>query len=49
MFDLLIQNALIYDGSGKPPFHGNVAVTDGKIAAVGVDVSGDAKETVDAA
>ena len=48
MFDLLIQNALIYDGSGKPAFYGNVAVTDGKITAVGADVSGEAAKTVDA-
>ena len=49
MFDLLIRNALIYDGSGNPAFTGNVAVSNGKIVAVGADVSGEAKETVDAA
>lgn len=32
MFDLVIKNALIYDGTGKPPFHGCIAVQDGKIA-----------------
>lgn len=31
MIDLLIKNALIYDGSGEPAFMGNVTVTDGKI------------------
>ena len=35
MYDLLIKNALIYDGSGNTPFYGNVAVMDGKIAYVG--------------
>ena len=48
MFDLIIKNALIYDGSGKPPFHGSVAVLDGKIAAVSTDDLGNAEKVVDA-
>ena len=48
MFDLLIRNALIYDGSGNPAFTGNVAVSNGKIVAVGADVSGEAAKIVDA-
>jgi N-acyl-D-amino-acid deacylase len=47
MYDLLIQNALIYDGSGRSAFRGSVAVTGGKIAAVG-DLTGNAAATVDA-
>jgi N-acyl-D-aspartate/D-glutamate deacylase len=35
MYDLIIENARICDGTGKPSFHGNVAVKDGMIAAVG--------------
>src|SRR5215467_3829022 len=35
MYDLLIENARICDGTGKPSFYGNVAVQDGLIAAVG--------------
>ncbi|MGH8008841.1 MAG: N-acyl-D-amino-acid deacylase family protein [Candidatus Binatia bacterium] len=35
MYDLIIQNARICDGTGKPSFHGSVAVKDGLIAAVG--------------
>ena len=35
MHDLLIQNARIVDGSGAPAFNGDVAVRDGRIAAVG--------------
>jgi len=35
MYDLIIENARICDGTGKPSFHGNVAVKDGQIAAVG--------------
>jgi hypothetical protein len=48
VFDLVIQNALIYDGSGKPAFHGCVAVRDGKIAAVTPDNPGSARQVVDA-
>ena len=35
MYDLIIENARIVDGTGKPSFHGSVAVKDGVIAAVG--------------
>ena len=35
MFDHLIRNALILDGSGAPAFSGDVAVSGGTIAAVG--------------
>src|SRR6266702_3831709 len=34
-YDVLIRNGLIYDGSGKAPFKGDVAVKDETIAAVG--------------
>jgi urease alpha subunit len=33
--DLLIHNGLIYDGSGKAPFKGDIAVRGGKIAGIG--------------
>jgi N-acyl-D-amino-acid deacylase len=48
MFDLLIRNALIADGSGGEPYPGSLAVQDGRIAAIGPDVQGAARETVDA-
>lgn len=35
MYDLIIDNARICDGTGKPSFNGSVAVKDGLIAAVG--------------
>ena len=38
MFDRVIQNAWIYDGSGAPPFFGDVAIENGKIAAVGTNL-----------
>ena len=48
MFDLLIKNARIYDGSGKPAFYGNVGITDGKITAISTDSLDGAAKIVDA-
>jgi N-acyl-D-amino-acid deacylase len=44
--DLVIENARIVDGSGKPAFGGAVAVKDGRIVEVG-EVSGSAAERLD--
>ncbi len=49
-YDLIIRNGTIVDGTGAPSFQGDVAVKDGKIAAVG-EVSAsdeDAREVIDA-
>lgn len=48
MFDLIVKNGLVVDGTGAPAFHGDVAVKDGRIAAVGA-VEGEARRVVDAA
>ena len=47
MYQRIIKNALIYDGSGAPPFLGEVAIDGGKIAAVGQNL-GNAETVVDA-
>ena len=47
MLDLLIRDAEIVDGTGAPAFHGDVGISDGRIAAVG-DVDDLATKTVDA-
>jgi N-acyl-D-aspartate/D-glutamate deacylase len=47
MHDLLIRNALLVDGTGAAPRHGDLAVTDGRIAEIGRDL-GRARETIDA-
>jgi N-acyl-D-amino-acid deacylase len=47
MFDFLIKNASIIDGTGGAAVPGSVAVKDGRIAAVG-DVDGDAGRVIDA-
>jgi len=44
MHDLVIRNALLLDGLGSPPRHGDLAVSDGKIVAAG----GKGKAEVDA-
>ena len=31
MYDILIQNASVMDGTGRPAYHADVAVKDGKI------------------
>ena len=45
--DLLIQNGLVVDGSGKPGFHADVAVNEGRITAIG-KLSEKADRTIDA-
>ena len=35
MYDLVIRDGMIADGTGKPAFAGDVAVTDGRIVEVG--------------
>src|SRR5687767_836703 len=47
MFDVIVRGGLVVDGSGEPGFRGDVAVKDGKIAAVG-RVDGEARRVVDA-
>ncbi len=46
-FELIIRGGRIIDGTGAPAFDGDVAVTDGKIAAVG-EIGGDAARVIDA-
>ena len=47
MHDFLIRNALLLDGLGSAPVHGDLAVRDGRIAALGRDL-GSSRETLDA-
>src|SRR5512146_2857946 len=47
MFDVLITNASIVDGTGAPARPGAIGVRDGKIAALG-EVAGEARQVVDA-
>ncbi len=47
MFDIVIRNGLVIDGTGSKAHPADVAVKDGKIAAVG-KIDGAAKHTIDA-
>jgi N-acyl-D-aspartate/D-glutamate deacylase len=47
MYDLLIRNARIADGLGNPLVAGDLAVTNGRVAAIG-RVRDDAAQTIDA-
>ena len=47
MYDLVIRNANIVDGTGIPAFSGDLAINNGKIAAVG-DVRTKGKKEIDA-
>ncbi len=47
-YDLLIRNARIVDGAGNPWYRGDVGVRGDSIAAVGRNLPGTAKKTIDA-
>jgi N-acyl-D-amino-acid deacylase len=47
LYDLVISNGKVVDGTGNPWFYGDVAVTDGKIVKIG-KIEGDAKKSIDA-
>src|SRR5580765_1602212 len=46
MFDRIIKDLAIYDGTGKAPFQGDVAIEGESIAALAA-VSSAARETID--
>ena len=47
MYDILIKNARIADGTGNPMYHADVAVKDGKVARIGYNLRVDAKRVID--
>ena len=48
MYDILIKNGQIVDGSGAPAFYGDIAVQDGKIAKIAPGIEGEAQQVLDA-
>jgi len=47
-YDILIQNAMIYDGNGDEPYMGSIAITGDTIAAIGKIENAEANEVIDA-
>ena len=47
MYDLIIENGLIYDGKGNKPFKADIAIRDKKIAKIGL-IKEDSKQRIDA-
>lgn len=48
MYDLLIRNAQIVDGTGGPAFEGDLALVDRRIVAVGTHLEGEAHTLLEA-
>lgn len=46
MFDLIIQKAFLIDGTGKPGWIGDLAVTDGQIAAIEPAIEAEASQYI---
>ncbi|NCP01677.1 MAG: D-aminoacylase, partial [Sphingomonadales bacterium] len=47
-YDILIDNGMIVDGSGSPPYVGDVAIRDDRIVAVALEITGKAGRVIDA-
>ena len=48
MYDLIIRNGTIIDGTGRAGFVGDIAIADGRLAQVGGTVTGTASSEIDA-
>lgn len=48
MYDLIIRNGTIVDGTGRSRHRGDIAIVDGVLAQVGGTVNGEAREEIDA-
>src|SRR6516165_3112010 len=48
MYDVIIRNGTVVDGTGRPRFRGDIAISDGVLVQVGGIVEGEAAEVIDA-
>ncbi|KPA14947.1 amidohydrolase family protein, partial [Candidatus Magnetomorum sp. HK-1] len=47
-FDVIIQNANVYDGTGTPSYVADIAIQDGRIAAISKKINASAEKIIDA-
>src|SRR5215470_11633458 len=48
MHDILIRGGTLFDGSGSPGVPGDILIADGSITAIGQNLAGAARKTIDA-
>ena len=48
MYDIIIRNGLILDGTGSASYHADIAIKDGKIASISRCLNAEAKKVIDA-
>jgi N-acyl-D-aspartate/D-glutamate deacylase len=48
MYDILIRGGRVVDGTGAPAFEADVALQDGRIAAIAPSLPGDARQVIEA-
>lgn len=48
MYDIVIKNCLVVDGTGEKPFTSDIALQDGKIVLIEKEISAAAKKVIDA-
>jgi N-acyl-D-amino-acid deacylase len=48
MRDILIRGGTLFDGSGSPGVPDDILISDGRIAAIGPNLAGSARQTIDA-
>ena len=49
MYDILIKNGEILNGTGSPSIRAQIAIQDGKIVKIARHIPGEAKTVIDAA
>ena len=48
MYDIVIKNGSVIDGTGSPAYHCDVAISNGKIVRIARNITDDSKEYIDA-
>lgn len=48
MYDLIIKNGTVIDGTGSPSYICDIAITDGKIVRIASDIADESKKIIDA-